>query len=182
LHDLPLPALQGEVQLRNAASCIAVLKILGSRLPVSIESIRQGLRQARLPGRFQVLEGDIPIILDVAHNAEACTALAANLAARACPGRTLAVVGMLRDKPAAAVANIMDAHVHAWYLGALNVEGRGQSAEALQRSLGPLRGSVACHTDIAAALAAARLEAKPGDRIVVFGSFHTVETALRIAE
>jgi dihydrofolate synthase / folylpolyglutamate synthase len=181
LERLPLPALRGAVQLDNAAACIAALRLLRDRLPVAEAAIRQGLRNVRLPGRCQILPGPVPVILDVAHNAEACAALAESLAAQACRGRTLAVLGMLRDKPAEAVARLMDAHVHAWYLGSLDDAARGQSAQALQQRLGSLRGRVSCHTGIAPAFAAARKAAVPGDRIVVFGSFHTVEAVLRMA-
>ncbi|HXG27656.1 MAG TPA: bifunctional tetrahydrofolate synthase/dihydrofolate synthase [Nevskiales bacterium] len=181
LERLPLPALRGAVQLDNAAACVAALRLLSARLPVSDEAVRAGLRAARLPGRFQVLPGRVPVILDVAHNAEACGVLAANLAALPGRGRTLAVLGMLNDKPAAEVARIMDAQVHAWYLGGLEVAGRGQSAQALASRLGRLRGAVHLHQDIAAAFAAARHDAGPDDRIVAFGSFHTVEAVLRIA-
>ena len=39
-------------------------------------------------------------------------------------------------------------------------------------------GSVIASADVAAGMAAARSEAKPGDRVVVFGSFLTVGPAL----
>ncbi len=181
LVGLPRPALGGGVQLSNASACIAALRLLHGRLPVTEEAIRCGLRAARLPGRFQVLPGPVVVILDVAHNAEACAALAENLGAQACSGRTLAVLGMLRDKPAAEVARIMDAYVHAWYLGSLENTARGQSARALHQRLGSLRGRVTCHEGIAQAFQAARRAALPGDRIVVFGSFYTVEAVLRMA-
>jgi len=38
------------------------------------------------------------------------------------------------------------------------------------------------HASVAQALAAARKAAQPGDRIVVFGSFHTVGEALAALE
>ncbi len=182
IKALPLPALKGRIQLQNAAASIACLRLLESRVPVKVESIHQGLRQVRLPGRFQTMAGDIPVILDVAHNAEACSVLADNLASAAPEGRTLAVLGMLRDKPARAVAEVMDAQVHAWYLGGLPVAERGQDAESLKTALGEVQAPVACYPDVAQAFAAARREALPSDRIIVFGSFHTVEMVLRIAK
>jgi dihydrofolate synthase / folylpolyglutamate synthase len=182
INDLPRPALKGEIQLQNAAAVITALKLLGTHLPVSETAIRQGLQQASLPGRFQQIGGAIPVILDVAHNAEAASALAATLAEETCQGRTLAVLGMLRDKPASTVGAIMDAQVHAWYLGGLNVSGRGQDAKTLETALGKRQAPVFCHADIPTAYAAARQAARPGDRLVVFGSFHTVESVLRIAE
>jgi dihydrofolate synthase/folylpolyglutamate synthase len=181
LCGLPRPALPGEIQLRNAAVCVAALHALRDRVPVSEDAVHAGLKNARLPGRFQQLAGRTPVILDVAHNAEACATLAANLDAQPCSGRTLAVLGMLNDKPAHEVARIMDTRVHAWYLGGLDVSGRTQSAEQLARKLKPVRGDVISHTSIPEAYEAALCAARPGDRIVVFGSFRTVEAVLRMA-
>lgn len=179
--QLPLPSLGGALQLQNAASCIAVLQLLRHHLPVATEALVAGLRQASLSGRFQLLEdGPVPVILDVAHNAEACVVLATGLRAQACTGQTHAVLGMLKDKPAQAVAAIMDGEVHAWYLGGLETVARGQSAESLAQRMGSLTGQLSCHADVPAAFQAARRAARPGDRIIVFGSFHTVEAVLRI--
>lgn len=180
---LPAPGLRGEFQYQNAAAVIAVLQLLDERLPVSQESLSKGLAEASLRGRYEILAyGGRSVILDVAHNAEACAALGQYLASQPCAGETHAVLGLLKDKPARSIGEIMDAHVHAWYLGELKVAGRGQTTELLAQGLGPLRGRVSCHTDVKAAYEAACQQAGPDDRIVVFGSFHTVEAVLRIAE
>ena len=102
-QDLPLPAMAGAYQLRNAAGALAALEAVRGRLPVSEAAIRQGLRAAQVPGRFQRIARAPEVILDVAHNPEAARALAATLREQPVTGRTLAVVGMLADKDAAAV-------------------------------------------------------------------------------
>ena len=181
LMDLPLPTPNCEAQRFNAASSIASLKLLQDKLPVAIGAIRQGLRQVQLQGRFQRLPGKVPVMLDVAHNAEAWVVLASNLKAQTCMGRTLAVLGVLRDKPVSELAHIMDDCVHAWYLGGLQVSGRGQNADQLAQRLGLLSGDLSCYPDIPAAFNAACGAAQSGDRVIVFGSFHTVEAILRIA-
>ena len=60
--------------------------------------------------------------------------------------------------------------------------GRGQPVEALWQKVGALlsRSLTTRHASVAQALAAARKMAQPGDRIVVFGSFHTVAEALAL--
>lgn len=179
VQNLPMPRLNGVVQVHNAASCVAVLHLLRERLTVPEEAIATGLREAHLSARFQVVDGVVPVILDVAHNAEACVALAQNLKTTAINGKTRAVAGMLRDKPLAAVGRAMDAQVDAWYLGDLRVAGRELDATELAQALA-VNSPVSCHDSIVAAFAAAQAEAKPGDRIVVFGSFHTVEAVLRL--
>ena len=52
------------------------LYCLQDRLPVTLEAMRQGLREAFLPGRFQHFSKPCQIILDVAHNPAAAQLLA----------------------------------------------------------------------------------------------------------
>lgn len=176
LESLPLPALPGPFQLQNAAGVLMALRTLGARVPVTLAAIRDGLVQVRIAGRFQVVPGAMEEIYDVAHNPHGAQALAAALAARPCAGRTLAVCAMLADKDAAGVAAALAGQVQAWFLAGLD-EARGQSADALAARM-HLPVEPHCCADPAAALNAARTAARPGDRIVVFGSFHTIAELL----
>jgi dihydrofolate synthase/folylpolyglutamate synthase len=179
-HTLPLPALRGRSQLQNAAGVLMALELLAERLPLGQAPIRAGLLTAALPGRFQVLPGEVSLILDVAHNPQAAAELAANLAALPCAGRTLAVLGMLADKDMAGTIGQVSGAVDHWYPGGLAVA-RGATAAQLGDALaaaGVAAGRITPHATVGAALAAARRAARPGDRIVVFGSFHTVAEAL----
>ena len=137
-----------------------------------------GLAAVRLPGRFQVIAGEPEWILDVAHNAQAAQSLAASLAARPGRGRTLAVCGILADKDVEAIAAVLAPEVGRWF--AVGLEGpRALAASELARRIERTGGgSVLATADVAAGMAAARSEAKPGDRVVVFGSFLTVGPAL----
>lgn len=177
LHDLPLPALPGPFQLQNAAGVLMVLQALGERLPLTVRALHAGLRAAQVPGRFTVVPGAVETIFDVAHNPHAAAALADALAARPCGGRTLAVCGMLADKDAAGVASALAGQVQCWYLGGLSGE-RGQSAQALAERMALPSTQRQVYPDMAAAYAAARAAARPGDRVVVFGSFHTIAELL----
>jgi dihydrofolate synthase/folylpolyglutamate synthase len=177
IADLPLPALQGPYQLNNAAGALMALHSLGMRLPVTVQAIHAGLREVRVAGRFTVLAGTVERIFDVAHNPHAAAALAAALAERPCRGRTLAVCAMLGDKDAAGVAAAMAPHVDTWHLGGLGGE-RGQTAEALAARMGLAHTSRTLHADPRAAYAAACADAREGDRVVVFGSFHTIAELL----
>ena len=176
LESLPLPALPGPFQLQNAAGVLMALRTLGARVPLTLAALRDGLAQARIAGRFHVVPGAVEEIYDVAHNPHGAQALAEALAARPCAGRTLAVCAMLADKDAAGVAAALTGEVHAWFLAGLD-DARGQSAEALAaRMLLPVAPQRCA--DPKAALSAARAAARPGDRIVVFGSFHTIAELL----
>ncbi|MDE2235535.1 MAG: bifunctional tetrahydrofolate synthase/dihydrofolate synthase [Gammaproteobacteria bacterium] len=182
IQQLPCPAMPGDRQVDNAASCIALLQMLCASLPVEAAAIRQGLRSARIHARFELWQGDVSWILDVAHNPAAAAVLAANLKANPARGRTLAVVGMLRDKAVEEVVRLLAPQLDSWYVAGL--EGaRGQTAAELagriQAAL-PAARLTACG-DVTAACHAARSAARSGDRILVFGSFLTVGAVLRSA-
>jgi dihydrofolate synthase/folylpolyglutamate synthase len=170
---LPNPAMAGAYQYDNAAAAIAALHCLKDRLPVPPEAIRSGLRQARLPGRFQIV-GQAPLrILDVAHNPHAARALADNLAALPRAGRRLAVVAMLADKDAGAVVDALTGQFDNWHLAGLS-GARGRSAAQLAEVLRAKGLPMSLHDGVDSAWQAACQEAGPADTIVAFGSFHTV--------
>ncbi len=178
-HALPLPALAGPVQLRNAAGALAVLEAAGDALPVDAAAIRAGLATACIAGRFQRIATAPDVIVDVAHNPDAARALAATLRANPVPGRTLAVVGMLADKDAAGVFAALAGCVDAWWTCTPD-SARARDAASLAAALREHAGDapVAVEPGVASALAAAREAAREGDRILVFGSFYTVAAVL----
>jgi len=177
---LPYPALRGANQLLNAAGALAALEALGQRLPVSQQAVRQGLLGVELAARFQVLPGRPTVILDVAHNPHAAAVLAANLDSMGFHPRTLAVLGMLRDKDVAGVIDKVAGRVDHWYLGGTSGP-RGLSAQALAEILRSRRPDAAADAfdDVGAAFAAAHRAAGADDRIVAFGSFLTVADVMR---
>lgn len=172
---LPYPALRGQYQLRNAACALAAIELLAERFPVAQSQIREGLISAFVAGRFQVMPGTPPTILDVAHNAQAAEALAANLRAHRIAGRTHAVFGMLIDKAIADVARALKDQVDCWYTASIQGP-RGASAAEVARALADanVNAPVSQHERIVDAYEAARRCVAPADRIVVFGSFYTV--------
>jgi dihydrofolate synthase/folylpolyglutamate synthase len=178
LADLPAPALAGETQFANAAAAIAALEEIGSRLRISADAIAQGLRSARLTARFQLIDSRPRWILDVAHNPDAARVLARNLSSAPSSGRTLAVCGILADKDAAGVASELADSIDEWWM--VSTQGaRGTSGAELAARMAPhIRSPSHTALDIAAGCAAALASARPEDRIVVFGSFHTVAPAM----
>jgi dihydrofolate synthase/folylpolyglutamate synthase len=182
---MPLPALRGPFQLDNAAAALMAVAALLPRLPVPVNAMRQGLQRVRLSGRFQVLPGDPTLLLDVAHNGQAAESLAANLRAYPCPGQRRAVFGVLRDKAVGEILAPLVPLFAAWDLGqaddprALPVADLEAAVRAAVGRGGADSAPVFSHGSIAAALEGARGRAHAGDCIVVFGSFTTVEAALR---
>ena len=138
---------------------------------------RRGAEPCAARGRFQVVPGPVEWILDIAHNPPAAEVLAAQLRERPCQGRTLAVVGILGDKDAPAIARALQPALDRWFLCSL--EGpRGISAAELARRLEASVSEPTLADSVQAACAAARASARAGDRVVVCGSVHTVGPAL----
>ncbi|HHR1398822.1 bifunctional tetrahydrofolate synthase/dihydrofolate synthase [Klebsiella oxytoca] len=163
LNDLPLP----QVPLPNAATALAALRASG--LKVKEQAMRDGIQNAMLPGRFQIISEAPRTILDVAHNPHAAAYLAGRLKTLSKTGRVLAVVGMLHDKDIAGTLANLQAEVDDWYCAPL--EGpRGATAEQLLEHL--RAGKV--YTSVAQAWHAAMADARPEDTVLVCGSFHTV--------
>lgn len=174
---LPLPALQGRHQLGNAATALAALSELGDRLPLSFEQIAAGLCQVRLRGRFEVIAGAPEWILDVAHNPEAASLLALNLRDRPRSAATIAIVGILADKDAPGVVTPLLPQVDRWIATGLGGS-RGLTAAELKQRCGALANGWLEAADVLEACERALRLAAQGDRIVVFGSFHTVGPAI----
>jgi dihydrofolate synthase/folylpolyglutamate synthase len=178
---LPSSALAGPIQYTNAATALAAFEAFTERrmsgLRFDAAMAQRGLETVALPGRLQIVAGAPEWILDVAHNPAAAAVLAAALRARPCAGRTLAVCGMLADKDAVGVAAALAPLVDEWLLAGIH-EPRGLDAATLAQRLPADCAVVAQAVDVAAACAAARARAQATDRIIVFGSFHTVGPAL----
>ncbi|MCB1763528.1 MAG: bifunctional tetrahydrofolate synthase/dihydrofolate synthase [Gammaproteobacteria bacterium] len=185
MEHLPLPALQGEYQLQNAAAVIMGLLQLRSQLQVDRTAIEQGLKAARISGRFQRLQGAPVILLDVAHNPEAVGVLVQNLQRTPCAGQTRAVFGMMADKDVASVVAIMADQVNSWYLADLGVS-RGMPTKKLREILlaaGVDSAAVECYPTAVEAFEQAKESAFANDRILVFGSFCLVgDTLAHIGE
>jgi dihydrofolate synthase/folylpolyglutamate synthase len=179
LPGLPFPALKGRHQMRNAASAVAALALLGDRVPVTLSAIQQGMMNVRLPGRFQQIPGPVEIVLDVAHNPESARALAENLRTHPVKGENHAVFALLADKDAKGVITPLKDAFDTWFVAGLSGE-RGQSGESLAAKVRNHAGGKVCvHDCPTEALLAAKRQAVDGDRIIVFGSFYTVSEILK---
>lgn len=97
--------LRGRFQARNGATAIAAVRLLASAgVPVPEAAIQAGLAAARIPGRAELIDDAVPILLDGAHNPEKIEALCADLEHLipvGADGRRVAVLGVLEAKQAA---------------------------------------------------------------------------------
>jgi dihydrofolate synthase / folylpolyglutamate synthase len=180
---MPYPALRGVNQLLNASAALAALETLEDRLPVTQQDVKNGLAMVEWPARFQVLPGRPAVVLDVAHNPHASAVLAQNLDQMGFYPNTHAIFGLLGDKDLAGVVQPLLQLVDCWHCVTLD-NARGLTAEALAASLENylkqqgLQRKVLTYVNPLEAMKIVKEQVGEGDRIVVFGSFHTVAGVL----
>ena len=170
--SLPIPALRGEIQLQNAATVLKVIELLMPQWPVSQANIREGLGSAFVPGRFQVIPGEVTLIVDVAHNAQAAHALAEALGTYPCRGSTIAVFSCFKDKDLKGILDAMMPAVDRWFVTNLDSK-RGRDVHEIEEMIHQSDADmpVTVCDSINMAKESAIREAVPGDRVVIFGSF-----------
>lgn len=171
LGGLPRPRLA----LDNVSTALAALRQSGLELDEA--ALHQGIAGAVVAGRAERLPGRPEIILDVAHNPHGAAFFMRQLAGDQPAGKTIAVFAMLVDKDQGGVLDACLGRVDAWHIASLNVP-RGAAWQRLEPLLMERGMTVASRSEsVAGALAKARQQAAPGDRILVFGSFYTVGAA-----
>ena len=185
LNGLAYPALRGANQLINAAAVIAALMSLRDTLPVGVQAIRNGFAMVDLPGRFQVLAGQPTVVLDVAHNPHASSALAASLDKMGYFPFTHAIFGVMSDKDIEGVIRPMLGIVDYWHCVNLNIP-RAATALKLQHTLENMgvkntnESGVTSHETVDEAYQKTFELIGQNDRIVVFGSFLTVSAVMSL--
>ncbi len=175
-HSLPLPNMRGRFQLQNASAALMALECLRLDLPLDQRAVRYGLQEAKLAGRYQVVGRDPVVVLDVAHNPQAATALAENLGDMFCHGKSVAVFSMLADKQIAEVVKILSPRIDQWNLYPITAARAAPlpQLEAALQSEGIEPARTARFNDITSAYTAAKESAGADGRVVVFGSFYSV--------
>jgi dihydrofolate synthase / folylpolyglutamate synthase len=177
---LPLPALQGEVQLQNASTVLMSLSLIADRLPVDEDDIRNGLKKVALAGRFQRLPGPVEIILDVAHNPAGARVFASTLHAAPSAGRTHGVFAVLADKDAASMVDAIKDLIDYWYLAANRSERALPVSQLGALVTAKVTSPMECFDGVVEAYHTACRAARRGDRVVVFGSAFTVAEVLAL--
>lgn len=178
---LPQSNLRGDHQLDNAAGVLMVIECLADKLSVNQKQIKAGLLSVSLAGRFQCIPGNPMHILDVAHNEDSMACLAGLLNSQVCGGYNHAVLGMLADKDHAKSLVQLLPEIKKWYIADLDVPRGAKSADLANVLLNfDKTTDLSCFSDVKSALAAADFAAEQGDRIIIFGSFYTVEFAMQL--
>ncbi|WP_327053931.1 dihydropteroate synthase [Halomicrococcus gelatinilyticus] len=165
-------SLLGQHQAENAAIAATLARQVAGATP---EDVAAGIRNVSWPGRFEVMDDDPLVVLDGAHNPDACSKLAA-LLLRYDYDDLHVVFGAMRDKDHAAMRDALP-RVDRLYLGEPAVD-RAQGTDTLRAVFE--RGSdaaVETFGSVPDALERALWQADESDCVLVTGSLYTVAEA-----
>ena len=96
--------LKGKHQMMNAVTAMEVVKILREMgHKISDEAASEGLIHVRWPGRFELLRKAPDVIVDCAHNGDSSKVLSETLMEEYPLRRVILVLGISKDKDAAAI-------------------------------------------------------------------------------
>jgi dihydrofolate synthase/folylpolyglutamate synthase len=166
--------LKGEHQQYNAALAIEAVNQLQQLLPIDQNQLSQGLEKANILARFQVkMLNDKTIVLDVAHNEAAIKALAEILKVEETP--TLAIFSALKDKNIELMINAIESCIDEWLIVPLSVNRAIRTQDLVDKF--SLSSKITTCKDMASAIHQA-LNTQQYQRVVIFGSFHTVADAM----
>jgi len=173
--------LPGRHQGENAAVALAAVEYLEESLgergvTISDEAIRRGVAGARLPGRIQVISDRPTVIVDVAHNPAAAKAVAEYMG-KLPEKPTALVLGMMADKDIEGVMAELYAVTDRFFLARPDIE-RAAGTDTLEVAAKALGAEHSSDASVAEALNAAKDWAGENGRVLVTGSFHTVEEAV----
>ncbi len=169
--------LLGVHQVANAAAGVRTSTLLRQHgFQVDEKALRLGLGEARWLGRFEIL-GERPVyVLDSAHNPDAARKLRATLE-EVFPGRLVILVfGVMRDKDAAGILEVMQPIVDRIVVTRPRLQ-RAASVEYLSPLAGAFFDRVEVAEEVSAALEIAAGVARADDVVCVTGSIFTVAEA-----
>jgi dihydrofolate synthase / folylpolyglutamate synthase len=177
--ETPLP---GRHQLRNVALAIAAAEELRRQgLPITPQTIEQGIRSTHWPGRFQVrpaTSSDPEYVFDVAHNPAGAWALRSALSAHY-GGRSLTFVfGAMQDKAIAEMAEILFPLAEKVITTRAD-NPRSATPEEIRQAAARTSTEIESAPDVATALRQAVVQAGSRGVVVVTGSIYIVGEAMQ---
>jgi dihydrofolate synthase/folylpolyglutamate synthase len=159
---------------QNMSTVLMGVELLQSRLPIIKAAIDKALSTVTLSGRIEVISGEVEHIFDVSHNPAAVTLLVDYLIEHPIKGKTYAVFSMLADKDIVSTIGLIKSCIDLWHIAPVESD-RAASLPMLNDCFEKenIHNRVMFES-VKKAYEKIKMDARVGDRIVVFGSFRTV--------
>ncbi|HEU4901486.1 MAG TPA: folylpolyglutamate synthase/dihydrofolate synthase family protein [Flavisolibacter sp.] len=159
--------------LRTVLAAVDVLNALGWELKDAVvrSALREVKRKTGLFGRWDVIQREPPIVLDVAHNQNGIEKMVEHL--KQLSYRALhIVIGLVKDKEVEKILNLLPADAHYYFTQAAIPRALPADELAKKATACHLKGDT--YADVNEALDAAKAEAQREDLIIVCGSIFLV--------
>lgn len=166
--------LGGTYQVKNACLAIEAVEALALKRPLE-PLIREGLSEARWPGRFECLSKRPLMFVDGAHNPEGAVSLRETIRTWFPEKRCLLVMGVFADKDYPSILKAM-APVSDTFISFTPENARGLESERLAAAAEAFYANVLDGGTAEGALNLAGAWAGDGDIIIIFGSLSTIST------
>lgn len=143
---------------------------------MSWRSIPQVIAQTQLTGRYQKMTSKhgVMTVFDVAHNPASVALLHERLTSEGLSGDVVAVFAALADKDTGSMVECVSGVVDRWHVSCIRNNERSESKEKLSQLLSQRNENVTMHADLLSAYQTAYDSVKPGDCLLVFGSFYAL--------
>jgi len=165
---------RNQLNIENMSTVLMAITLLQNRLSVTEDEMIKGLMSVTMIGRVQIIAEPVTKIFDVSHNPHAITYLKKCLMPYKQKGKLHAVFSMLSDKDVMTCIEIMKDQMEDWFVAPLVCK-RAMPLVGLEAAFKKAGvQNVKYFETITEAYDEAVGEAKEGESIVVFGSFHTV--------
>ena len=175
--NFQLPGIKGLLP-QNIGAAIQALEV-GQFCSLSQDLLDQ-ISGLSLPGRLSLHQlGSVELVLDVAHNVEAVVKLAQFLTQRPVTGKTIALFGVMGDKPIRDMIAACESVFDEWNLIDLSHVPRAMDPDRLVEMLKP-KERIGAQGSFADLWGSVLPRSGAGDRIVVFGSFFSVGEATQL--
>lgn len=169
--------LRGGYQVENAALTLAACELLMNKAPrIRLATIREGLMTNCWPGRLELVSDSPLVLFDGAHNLEAARQLARHLSARFKDRSITMVIGILDDKPYAAMLRLLLPKAARLIITRAKVQ-RALPPDKIAAVARRLISDIRIIPDVGSALRYAMRTAAPQSLTLVAGSLYVVGEA-----
>ena len=160
----------GEYQITNMSCALKVIESIKNEFNVSVESIKNGLKNVKIPCRLEIINNSPLIIVDVAHNPAGTKVLFDFVKNNLLGRKILGITSMLRDKNyEKSFGNILKIFDKTYIFGIKN--SRAETLNNLMESARKFSKEVVACKTFSEAFLLAQENSQPDSAIVIFGSF-----------
>lgn len=170
LEQLPVP----NIPVQNASTALMVLSHIPVAIDWSQEKIAAAMNHFGVTGRMQRFQLGVEILLDVAHNPQSTQYLLEYLQAHPAQGKTVFLFSALKEKDHQTMLMPLYTLKAEWHFAGLPGE-RAAPVEVLKNILPE---DAVEHENILVACQSLIQSLDCEDRLVIFGSFHTIAEVL----